>query len=213
MDLKQFIVDKKLFISMIYARNENDGIGSNQKLPWSNKTDMQWFKKNTINKVCIMGKNTFNSLPKPLSDRINIVITKNPPKIYPAAIAEYPFFVSSIEEAIKMGSTFNKEIVFIGGKQIYETIQKMDIVHRIYETVIKDDNITDVHFRAKLKSFNLDYIKVIGSCIFYIWTHECYNQYYNELKDNVESVQRGECVDIPSDIKTADEFYNWLHKP
>ena len=75
----------KLSFSIIAAIDSSLGIGKNGKIPWKFKNDMDFFKRKTIwckdpmkKNVVIMGKNTWESLPKrPLSDRKNIVISQS----------------------------------------------------------------------------------------------------------------------------------------
>ena len=62
-------------IELIWAQDENGGIGKNGKLPWHISEDLQNFKKITAGFPIIMGRKTWESLPKkPLPERRNIVI-------------------------------------------------------------------------------------------------------------------------------------------
>jgi dihydrofolate reductase len=66
-------------MKLILACDPNGGIGLNGKLPWNKiEGDLPRFKELTSNKVILMGKNTWDSLPrKPLPNRINVVVTKS----------------------------------------------------------------------------------------------------------------------------------------
>jgi dihydrofolate reductase len=66
-------------MKLIIACDPKGGIGLNGKLPWSNiEGDLPRFKELTSNKVILMGKNTWESLPKkPLPNRTNVVVTKS----------------------------------------------------------------------------------------------------------------------------------------
>jgi dihydrofolate reductase len=76
-------------VNLIVAMCKNNGIGLNNKIPWKISEDMHYFSKKTSgnypgdgNKknAVIMGRNTWESLPKkykPLPHRFNIVLTKN----------------------------------------------------------------------------------------------------------------------------------------
>lgn len=98
-------------VDIIVATGRNNVIGKDGKLPWSCPEDLAWFKKFTLGKVIIMGRNTWDSLPvKPLPDRISIVVTSR--HISGVVCAE------SVEHAIKMSG--GAEVVVIGGAQIYE---------------------------------------------------------------------------------------------
>ena len=72
-------------MNIVVATCKNRGIGINNKLPWRISADMNFFKYLTIgnkNNAVVMGKNTFESLPQPLKNRDNIVVSttikKNP---------------------------------------------------------------------------------------------------------------------------------------
>jgi len=61
---------------MIVAHTPNRVIGSNGHLPWKNKNDMVWFKKHTVGKAIVMGRNTYDSIGRPLPKRRNIVVSR-----------------------------------------------------------------------------------------------------------------------------------------
>ena len=63
-------------IKLITAYDKNKLIGVDNKLPWDLPEDLKHFKKSTLNKTIIMGKNTYLSLKKPLPNRVNIVISR-----------------------------------------------------------------------------------------------------------------------------------------
>lgn len=65
-------------MKLIVACDPKGGIGYNNKLPWSNiEGDLPRFKELTTGKVVVMGRNTWESLPKkPLPNRINVVVSK-----------------------------------------------------------------------------------------------------------------------------------------
>jgi dihydrofolate reductase len=65
-------------MKLIVACDPNGGIGYNNKLPWTNlQGDLPRFKELTTGKVILMGRNTWESLPKqPLPNRINVVVTR-----------------------------------------------------------------------------------------------------------------------------------------
>jgi len=66
-------------IKAILACDQDWGIGKDGDLPWPHNTeDLKWFKESTIGGVVVMGKSTWNSLPrKPLPNRKNIIITSS----------------------------------------------------------------------------------------------------------------------------------------
>lgn len=127
-------------VSMILAVDQNGLIGcSNNTLPWSDKEDMAWFKKNTLDKAVLMGKNTWLSIGKPLPKRSNFVLSKT-------EVMDPIWFtvtVDSFNKAINLAKYFGRdELVIIGGKQVYESlVHKVD---RIILTVIPGEHEGDV---------------------------------------------------------------------
>ncbi len=65
-------------ISLIAAVAENGVIGNKNGLPWRIKSEMAHFRAVTLHKPVIMGRRNFESLPRPLKNRANIVITRDP---------------------------------------------------------------------------------------------------------------------------------------
>ena len=64
-------------IHLIWAQDQNGGIGQNGKLPWHISEDLKNFKSLTINSTIIMGRKTWDSLPiKPLPNRKNIILSR-----------------------------------------------------------------------------------------------------------------------------------------
>lgn len=101
-------------ISMIAAVGKNLELGKDNDLIWHFKEDMKFFKETTMGHPVIMGRKTFESLPKALPGRKNIVISANPE--YKADGAEV---VTSVEEAIKLAETEDTDAFVIGGVRIY----------------------------------------------------------------------------------------------
>lgn len=104
----------------IAALDNKNCIGKNNQLAWHISEDLQHFKALTTGKAIIMGRKTFESLGRPLPNRHNIIITKNPN--YQALGCAV---VCSLEDAIKHAKTYAKqqnqdEIFIIGGGQIYQ---------------------------------------------------------------------------------------------
>ena len=144
-------------LNVILCTDSQKGIGKNNKIPWSLKKDMIWFKGMTINKTVIMGNNTFRSLnEKPLVNRLNIVVTKN---ISSMKILEEKYdnlkIVSSIEKAIaysEVNTNSFKETFIIGGSIVYNyVITNFGYkIHRIYHTLIQKDFNCDVKLRHSM---------------------------------------------------------------
>lgn len=130
-------------VSAIAAMSRNGVIGKNNQLLWHIPADMKRFKELTVGHTVIMGRKTWESIPKkfrPLPDRKNIVITRE--KDYRADGA---VVVSSPEEALELVATTNEREVFvIGGQQIYEAL--LPYTSRLYLTLIDKDFEGDTFF-------------------------------------------------------------------
>jgi len=128
-------------ISIIAAMDQNRLIGANNRLPWHLPADMRWFRKNTLGKPVIMGRKTFESLGKPLPDRPNIVVTRDP-----AYKAEGCRVFTDIEAALSYAATLGDELMVIGGASFYE--QMLARADRLYLTVIRQAFEGDAWFPA-----------------------------------------------------------------
>ena len=102
---------------MIVALDEKNGIGRQNKLLCRLSGDMKNFKELTTGHPVIMGRKTFESLPKgALPNRVNIVLTKDEEKIFDDAIS-----CNSIDEVMNLRVIKNCEKCFvIGGAEIYK---------------------------------------------------------------------------------------------
>ena len=113
-----------------YYAEKGYAIGKNGGIPWSCPQDMKWFKDTTIGHAVIMGRKTFDSLKKPLKDRINIVITS---KDIVTNSEEKVYAVKSVEEAISLAKSLTMNDIFIiGGASIYKYALEHDLVDKIY---------------------------------------------------------------------------------
>ena len=100
-------------IHLIWAQDENQGIGANGKLPWHIPEDLKNFKKITSHANIIMGRKTWESLPmKPLPNRRNIVFSSK--KIN--AVETYNSYQKCIT---KLNEENVNKIYIIGGRSIY----------------------------------------------------------------------------------------------
>lgn len=103
-------------ISLVVAAADNRVIGRDGALPWRIREDLKRFKTLTMGKPTIMGRKTWDSLPrKPLPGRTNIVVSRNPH--FRADGAEV---AHSVADAIALaGATGAEEIAVIGGEAIF----------------------------------------------------------------------------------------------
>lgn len=116
-------------ISMIAAVGRNLELGKGNDLIWHFKEDMKFFKETTTGSSVIMGRKTFESLPKALPNRKNIVITNN--RDY---VADGGYVVNSIEKALELAGD---NAFILGGGNIYS--QFLPLADKIYLTEIDDE--------------------------------------------------------------------------
>jgi len=118
-------------ITLVVATAENRVIGINGRLPWQIPDDLKRFKSLTLGKPCIMGRKTWQSLPRqPLPGRTNIVVTRDADFRAPGAL-----IASSFERAVEMAAQENPpEIAVIGGENIFAAA--LPLAQRIYLTEV-----------------------------------------------------------------------------
>jgi dihydrofolate reductase len=131
-------------IVFVVAVAENGVIGAGGAIPWRLKSDMQRFKALTIGKPVIMGRKTFESLRRPLSNRTNIVITRDADYRAPGAIVTTS---AADAGAVAHGDALRRsaaEIAIIGGAEIYR--QWLDRADRLEITEVHARPDGDTHF-------------------------------------------------------------------
>jgi dihydrofolate reductase len=112
--------------SIIVAKAYNQVIGYKQQLPWHLPNDLSYFKQLTLGHHVILGRKTFESLPKSLPGRILIIITRN--LKYKAAGCYIAF---SLQEALKIAEKSGETEVFIaGGGKLYQ--EALPITDQVY---------------------------------------------------------------------------------
>jgi dihydrofolate reductase len=138
------IGDKK--IVLVVAIGENGVIGRNGKLPWRLKSELQHFKRVTLNHPVIMGRKTFQSLKRPLPDRTNIVLTRNAGAAAPGVV-----YASGLDEALALASADANArgvdaIMVIGGSDVFA--RTLPIADRLELTRVHASPEGDVWFPA-----------------------------------------------------------------
>lgn len=140
-------------IHLIAAYSENFVIGRENGLLWKLSEDLKQFKNLTLNHPIIMGRKTFESLPKLLPHRYHIVISRNPKSISNTTIT-----ASSIEQAIEKGKKISKELYIIGGGEIYS--QSMKWIDKMHITKVHIQIEGDTFFPIfNINEWNLVYSK------------------------------------------------------
>lgn len=111
-------------LELIAAIGKNNELGTNNELIWRIKEDMKAFKQITWGKTMVMGRKTYESMPKNLEGRKYLVLTKSN-IVYPNAgiITDKDRFLRNIENT-------DEEYIIVGGAQIYNLfINDVDIMY------------------------------------------------------------------------------------
>ena len=133
-----------MIISSLVAMNADNVIGVNNDLPWKLKDDLQHFKNYSMNKAIIMGRNTFDSIGRPLPNRFNIVVSSTMAETEGLTIAQ------NLTDAIELATNYSisvdqDEIVLIGGARIFD--EGMKYVNKLVISWVDAPNIKgDVYF-------------------------------------------------------------------
>jgi len=142
--------------SLIVAVGKNNEIGKNNQLLWHIPEDLKNFKKITTGKTVIMGKNTYESIGKPLPNRVNIVLSRNfleigkkiseDRKKYENETTKLEF-LDDFQKVIEKYKDFPEEVFIIGGGEIYKKSLELGIITRIYMSHVDfSDDEADTYF-------------------------------------------------------------------
>jgi dihydrofolate reductase/thymidylate synthase len=146
------------------ACTKEGGMGYQNQIPWHLPSDLRRFRdittytrKRTYRNAVIMGRKTWESIgQKPLSNRVNIVISKS----HPPSITKNLWFAPSLKEAVfelekEKHFDYKIETAFlIGGRQIYQEGIQYPNCDSIYLTEVKYEGECDVFFPIEeLKNF------------------------------------------------------------
>jgi dihydrofolate reductase len=129
------------------------GIGYKNKLLWKSKQDMNHFYNLTKHNIVIMGRKTYESIGKPLSNRINIVLSRNKNIQNQNSLLH---FFSNIQDAINWCEKFheNKLVFIIGGSEIYsQTEHQIDGIFAT-EIICNNPKDADTYYNINLKEFH-----------------------------------------------------------
>jgi dihydrofolate reductase len=125
-------------ISIIAAMAENRVIGINNTLPWRLPADLRHFRQLTTGHHVIMGRRNYESIGRPLPDRTNIIVTRNPSYQAPGCQVKH-----SLVDALQ-NTQNDPEVFIIGGAEIYR--QAIGDADRIYLTLVHAEISGDTFF-------------------------------------------------------------------
>lgn len=132
-------------ISIIAAIGKNNELGKKGELIWSIPKDLKYFRERTKDSIIVMGKKTFNSLPKILPGRKHIILSRTAE--FNKEINNEIIVVNNKNEIIDLCKKISKdkEIFIIGGASLYEMF--IEIADKLYITHIEEsDKDADVYF-------------------------------------------------------------------
>jgi len=111
---------------LVAAVGRNGVIGDGHGMPWRLPSDMKRFRRLTMGKPVIMGRRTYESIGKPLADRLNIVVTRSQ-----LAVAEGVRLAPDLDAALRLAWGHpTEEIMIIGGGEIYRaTVDRADALY------------------------------------------------------------------------------------
>lgn len=130
-------------VKAIIALDEYNGMSKDGKIPWKVKEDFAYFRKYTLGKTCVMGRNTYEDMltycknkDDPLPGRKIIVVTSKSLQN-----------VRCIKNLHELESLFlDEELVLCGGKRIYEEGRNIFFVEEFSVTEIQGNYECDVFF-------------------------------------------------------------------
>ena len=127
-------------MNLIVAVSNNYGIGKNNGLLFNLPSDLKYFKAKTLNKVVVMGKKTFLSLPKrPLPNRTSVVLTSD--KNF---TAQGTIIVHDLNELFAELEKYDSDDVFVcGGAQVYNAL--MPYCKTAFVTFVNASEPADTH--------------------------------------------------------------------
>ena len=126
-------------ITLIAAIAKNNALGKDNDLIWHLPADLKRFKQITSGHHILMGRNTFESIGKPLPNRTSIIITRNNDYFKDGCL-----IANNIEHAIEL--TEGNNAFIIGGAQIYKQALEQDLVDRLDITILHHEFEADAFF-------------------------------------------------------------------
>ncbi len=129
---------------MIAAIDKNRLIGNGPHIPWKLPADLQYFREMTIGKPVVMGRKTFETLPRPLAKRKNIILTRNRNYKAPKGCIVSHSVEGIIKTVGELYQTDTTELMICGGAPIYAAF--LPYACRLYLTQVHATFEGDVYF-------------------------------------------------------------------
>lgn len=142
--------EHQIAVVMVAALTRNGVIGVDNQLPWHLPEDLKFFKRTTLGKPLVMGRKTFDSIGRPLPERLNIVVTRDR-AFHPDGVQVCHDLADALKVAEQQARKDDvEEIAVIGGGEIFT--QAMPQASRLYLTEIDAIITGDTYFPRLDKS-------------------------------------------------------------
>jgi len=127
-------------ITIIAAIAKNNALGKDNDLIWYLPGDLKRFKKTTTGHHILMGRNTYESIGKPLPNRTTIIITRNENYFKDGCL-----IANSLEDAVVLAKE-DEQIFIIGGAQVYKYAMENNMADTLDITLVHHEFEADVFF-------------------------------------------------------------------
>mgnify|MGYP003299005345 CR=1 FL=1 len=176
-----------MIFSAILAIGKNGQIGLNNGIPWKLKDDMIFFKNTTTNHVVVFGRKTFESIKKPLKNRINVILTKNPN--YKMSVFDVPTITKEAIVYILTNPKFTGEMLASNLKKIQPRLN-CDELHELISIkgLTDDTNITDNIILDAIKNGNIELIYALTHNENINFSNNFYDEYFSNLRPNLKYI-------------------------
>lgn len=124
---------------ILAALSTNYVIGRDNTLPWHLPADLKRFKQLTTGQIVVMGRRTFESIGKPLPNRLNIVLSRQKNFSVGGVVTTH-----SINDVLNQFAHDDRQLFVIGGEALFR--EMMPLCQRMYLTEIQQDFAGDTFF-------------------------------------------------------------------
>lgn len=125
-------------ISIVAAVGKNNELGRGNDLIWHIKEDLKNFKDLTMGKYIVMGKNTYESLPRHLEGRKYVVLSSSLDNI------DNGILFKDFNKLLEFVNNLDEEVMIIGGARVYKLF--LPYATKLYLTEIDSEEKADVYF-------------------------------------------------------------------
>lgn len=129
-------------LTIIVAVAQNNVIGRGNSLPWHLSADMKRFKELTTGHTVLMGRNTYESIGRPLPNRRNVVLSRT---LDHDAIEGCEVY-SGLDEFLQKGCLADEHVYVIGGGHLYREVMNRKLAETLRLTYVHCSPFGDTFF-------------------------------------------------------------------